>query len=64
MIVGFTLLPAGLGVGAFIMALVPVAIIILLLPRLNGSVASIILVGTALSYLFNSISTILLVSTD
>lgn len=49
---------------ALIFALIPVAIMIMLSSRSMDSVATIILVGTALSYMFNAFSTLILVSTD
>lgn len=49
---------------ALIFALIPVSIMILLSTKSNGSVATIILVGTALTYMFNAFSTLILVSTD
>ncbi len=49
---------------AFIFALIPVFIILIASNRIGDSVATIILVGTALSYLFNALSTLILVQTD
>lgn len=51
-------------IDALIFALIPVSIMIALSTRTEGSVATIILVGTALSYMFNAFSTLILVSTD
>ena len=64
MVLGFTMLPVLSGAEAFIFALVPVAVILIILPRSNNSVATIILIGTALSYMFNAFTTLILVSTD
>ncbi len=49
---------------AFIFAMIPVALMMVLSSRSMNSVATVILVGTALSYMFNAFSTLLLVSTD
>lgn len=49
---------------AFLFALIPVALILLFSSRLGDSVATIILIGTALTYMFNAFSTLILVSTD
>lgn len=54
----------GLVLNAMIFAMVPVAVIYLLSPFLRKSPATLILAGTAVSYLFNSVTDILLVSTD
>lgn len=51
-------------IDAFVFALLPVLILTVMSPKFNDSVASIILLGTALAYLFNAASTVLLVSTD
>ncbi len=64
MVLGISLIPGLTGIEAFIMALVPVAIILIVAPRMNNSVATIILIGTALSYMFNAFSTLILVTTD
>jgi iron(III) ABC transporter, permease len=53
----------GVIINAFIFALIPVAIIILLSPR-SRSPATLILAGVAVSYLFNALNTIVLISTD
>ena len=65
MVLGVSLLPSlNMGFEAFIMALIPVGIIIIMSPKLNNSVATVILIGTALTYMFNAFSTFLLVTTD
>jgi iron complex transport system permease protein len=64
MVMGFSIIPILGGIDSFVMALIPVAIIIIVSPKLNNSVASVILIGTALSYMFNAFSMLLLVSTD
>lgn len=66
MAMGLTVIGGRLGItgNAFIFALIPVIFIIIFSSRLGDSVASIILVGTALSYLFNAFSTYILVHTD
>lgn len=51
-------------VSALLFALIPVAVMIMLSSRSMNSVATIILVGTALSYMFNAFSTLILVGTD
>lgn len=65
MVLGVTLLPdSNLGLEAFLLALIPVAVMVIISPKLNNSVATLILIGTALTYMFNSFSTFLLVTTD
>ena len=63
---GITLImePFGLIGNAFLFALIPVTIVIVFASRMGDSVASIILVGTALTYLFNAFSTFILVHLD
>ena len=56
--------PFGMIGNAFLFSLIPVALIIIFSSRLGDSVASIILVGTALTYLFNAFSTYILVHLD
>lgn len=63
MALGFNLV-GGSAVNSFLFALIPVVIMICLSPRFNDSVASIILIGTALTYMFNAFSTLILVSSD
>jgi iron complex transport system permease protein len=50
-------------INAFVFAMIPMVLIILIAPR-NNSPATLILAGVALSYLFNALNTILLVTTD
>lgn len=66
MAIGISLLTGefALTSNAFIFALIPVAVLILFSSRMGESVASIILIGTALSYLFNAFSMLILVSSD
>ncbi|MCL2317674.1 MAG: iron ABC transporter permease [Methanomassiliicoccaceae archaeon] len=54
----------GIVANAFIFALIPMTLIVLLAPRRNTSPATLILAGVALSYLFNALNTLLLVTTD
>ena len=54
----------GIVINSFIFALIPMALIIVLAPRSNSSPATLILAGVALSYLFNALNTLLLVTTD
>lgn len=54
----------GIVVNAMLFAIIPVAVIYLMSPFLNSSPATLILAGTAVSYLFSSLTDILLVSTD
>lgn len=69
MVLGFS---AGMGgidgygtiINAMIFAMIPVIVIYVMSPFLNKSPATLILAGTAVSYLFNSLTDILLVSTD
>lgn len=55
---------AGSAINALIFSLIPVAVMILLSSRSMNSVATLILVGTAISYMFNAFSTLVLVTTD
>lgn len=61
---GITIAGTGDIITALIFALIPVSMIVLMSPRLNGSVATLILIGTALTYMFNAFSTLILVSVD
>jgi iron complex transport system permease protein len=54
----------GIVVNAFIGALVPAAIIILVSNRIHATPATLILLGTAISYFFNSMITYMMVTTD
>ena len=67
MIVGFTVSNGGqMGVviNAFVFGLIPTGIMIAMARISNGSVVTIILVGTALSYIFASITTVLMIGAD
>lgn len=55
---------AGLVTNAFIGALIPAALIILISSRIRMTPATLILLGTAISYFFNSMITYLMVTTD
>ncbi|MBR7152728.1 MAG: iron ABC transporter permease [Candidatus Methanomethylophilaceae archaeon] len=55
---------SGMVVNAFLGSLIPVAIVILISKRMPVSPASLILVGTALSYFFSSMVTYMMVITD
>ena len=54
----------GIMINAFIGAMIPSAIIILLTKYVGNSPATVILIGTALSFFFNAMLTLLMVSTD
>jgi len=54
----------GVVLNAFIFAMVPMALIVVLAPVSNRSPATLILAGVALSYLFNALNTLLLITTD
>ena len=69
MVLGFTAGSGGIDVygtilNALIFSMIPVVMIYALSPVMNKSPATLILAGTAVSYLFSSITSILLVSTD
>ena len=66
MVLGFTVIGGSFGLtsNAFLFALIPVVILVLFASKIGDSVATVILVGTALSYLFNAFSMLILVSTD
>ncbi len=69
MVMGFTagsggLDGYGLAINAMLFAMIPVLVIYVMAPFLNKSPATLILAGTAVSYLFSSLTSILLVSTD
>ena len=49
---------------AFLFAMIPMILIIILAPMSNRSPATLILAGVAISYLFNALNTLLLVTTD
>lgn len=65
---GFTITGGYGGIGvvidAVLMALVPMILIIVMAPYFKESPATLILSGVAVSYLFNSLTSILLVTTD
>lgn len=54
----------GIVTNAFIGAMIPAALVILLSQRIRMTPATLILLGTALSYFFNSLVTYMMVSTD
>lgn len=54
----------GIVLNAFLLGLAPVGVIVLVSRFSNSSPATMILAGVALSYLFRSLSTLLMVSTD
>lgn len=54
----------GVILNAFIFAMIPMAFIIAVSPRVNTSPATLILAGVAISYLFNALTTLLMMSTD
>lgn len=54
----------GITLNALLFSMVPVLVIVVLGPYINGSPSTLILAGTAVSYLFNSLTSILLVITD
>jgi len=67
MIMGFTISNGGqMGViiNAFVFGLIPTALMIVIARISNGSVVTIILVGTALSYIFASFTTVLMIGAD
>ena len=49
---------------AFIFAMIPMVLIVALAPLSNRSPATLILAGVAISYLFNALNTLLLITTD
>ncbi|WP_236993899.1 FecCD family ABC transporter permease [Methanomassiliicoccus luminyensis] len=54
----------GLVVNAFIFALIPMAFIMVIAPMSNSSPATLILAGVTVSYIFNALTTVLMISTD
>jgi len=68
MVLGLTALGStgqyGIVLNAFIFALIPMALIVFMAPFSNKSPATLILAGVAISYLFNALNTLLLVTTD
>jgi iron complex transport system permease protein len=55
---------AGIVTNAFIGALIPAIILIVISERINVTPATMILIGTAISYFFNSMVTFMMVTTD
>lgn len=51
-------------IDALIFSLIPIAVMIIISSKSMNSVATLILIGTALTYMFNAFSTLVLVSTD
>ena len=51
-------------IASFIFSMIPTAVILMISPKAKSSPSTLILAGVALSYIFNSFSTLLLVSTD
>lgn len=68
MVMGFSLSGQagtyGFFLNAFVFALIPMALIIVLSPLSKSSPATLILAGVAISYLFNALNTFLMVTTD
>ncbi|MDO5852567.1 MAG: iron ABC transporter permease [Thermoplasmata archaeon] len=69
MVLGFTVGGGGVDgfgtiINAMIFAMIPVAVIYIMAPFFNRSPSTLILAGTAVAYLFNSLTDILLVTTD
>ena len=54
----------GLVLNAFMFAMIPMILIVIMAPLSNKSPATLILAGVAISYLFNALNTLLLVTTD
>lgn len=68
MILGFSLSSAisGLGtvINAFVFSIIPMMFILALAPRVSSSPATLILAGTAVSYIFSALTTVLMMMTD
>jgi len=68
MVLGLTALGSagqyGIVLNAFIFAMIPMVLIVVMAPLSSKSPATLILAGVAISYLFNALNTLLLVSTD
>ena len=66
MVTGLTITASqnGTVISAFIGAMIPVAIIIVISKKMDVSPATLILIGTAISYFFNSMVTYMMVITD
>lgn len=54
----------GVLLSTFIFSLIPLTLMIFILPKRTSSVATLILIGIALTYFFNAVTTVLLVSTS
>ncbi len=54
----------GVILNAFIFALIPMMFIILMAPKRNSSPATLILAGVAVSYIFNALTTLLMMTTN
>ena len=54
----------GVILNAFIFALIPMLLIVAVAPRTNTSPATLILAGVAISYIFNALTTVLMMSTN
>ena len=54
----------GVILNAFIFALIPMALIVAIAPKTNSSPATLILAGVAISYIFNALTTVLMMSTN
>lgn len=54
----------GVILNAFIFALIPMMLMVLIAPRSNTSPATLILAGVAISYIFNAFTTVLMMSTS
>lgn len=70
-VLGIGITNGGTGIGdtgtilnTFLFALIPMAFITTIAPRSNTSPATLILAGVAISYIFNALSTVLLITTD
>lgn len=55
---------SGVLITTFVFALIPLLLVVFILPKRAVSVATLILIGIAISYFFNAANTVLLVSTD
>ncbi len=66
MVLGYNISAGGSGVvfNAMLFSLIPIAMIVLMAPFFRKSPATLILAGVAVSYLFNSFTALLMVSTD
>ncbi len=67
MIIGFSINNGGhfgVIINAFVFSLVPTAVLILISKMSNGSVVTVVLVGTAISYIFASLTTVIMIGAD